>query len=99
MTHDHEVEGDNLRDRPRRIKRLGLETMTILNINRVLEIARRVNRSFQPWPLRHLVLHPPRKGTIIRLEHESQNLREVFHTQKLTPRALRVVRTIQASAS
>ena len=41
----------SLGNRLRKIRRLGHGTMTILSRNRVVEIARRVSRSFQIHPL------------------------------------------------
>ncbi|XP_069143291.1 uncharacterized protein [Solanum lycopersicum] len=62
VIHAHQVEGNNLRDRLRKIRRLGLGTTTILSRNRVVEIARRVRRIFQLQSFHHLVFHPPRIG-------------------------------------
>ena len=42
--HAHQVEGNNLRDRLRKIRRLGLGTTTILSRNRVVEIACRAGK-------------------------------------------------------
>ena len=83
----------------RKIRRLGLGAMTILSRNRVVEIARRVNRSFQLLPLYQLVFHPPRIGMTRRVEHQTLSLREVFQAPRLIPLALSVARTIQASVS
>ena len=46
MTHAQQVEDDKLRNMLRRIRRLGLGTMTFLSRNRVVEIACRISRSF-----------------------------------------------------
>ena len=89
----------SLGNRPRRIRRLGLGTMTILSRNRVVEIAHRVSRSFQLQPLHQLVFHTPKSGMTRRVEHQALNLREVFQAPRLTPLALSVVRIIQVSAS
>ena len=82
---------------PMRIRRLGLGTMTTLNKNWVVGIARRVSRSFNLHPRCKLEFHPPRIGTTRRVEHQDLNLREVFQAPRLTPLALSVVRTIRAS--
>ena len=71
--------------------------MTILNRNEVVEIARRVGKSFWPQPLQQLVFHPPRTSMTRRVENQALNLREVFQAPRLTPLSLSVVRTIQAS--
>ena len=75
MTHAHQVEVIILGNSLRKIRRLGLSTMTILSRNRVVEIARRVSRSFQ---LHHTVFHPPRIGMTKREEHQTLSLRKVF---------------------
>ena len=62
MTHAHQVEVIILGNSLRKIRRLGLSTMTILSRNRVVEIARRVSRSFWLQPLHHPVFHPLRTG-------------------------------------
>ena len=84
----------SLGNKLRRVKRLGLGTMTIPNRNQVVEVARRVSKSFQLQLLRQLVFHPPRIGMTRRVEHHTLNLREVFQAPRLTPLALSVVRTI-----
>ena len=66
----------SLGNRLRRVKRLGLGTMTIPNRNWVVEVARRVSRSFQLQLLRQLVFHPLRIGMTRRVEHHALSLRE-----------------------
>ena len=46
MTHAQQVEGDKLSNKIWKTRRLGLGTITILIRNWVVEIARRVSRSF-----------------------------------------------------
>ena len=65
----HRLRVISLGNRLRKIRRLGLGTMTILSRNLVMEISRRVSRSFQLQPLHHLMFHPPRKGMITWVEH------------------------------
>ncbi|XP_069144361.1 uncharacterized protein [Solanum lycopersicum] len=60
MAHAQQVESISLGNIPRRIRTLGLGTMTILSRNWVVEITRKVNRSFQLSPLPQLVFHHPR---------------------------------------
>ena len=83
----------------RRIRRIGMGTMTILNRNWMMEIAHRVNRSFDPQPLHQLVFHPPRIGIIRSLGHQHISLKKVFQAPRLTPLDLSVVITIQMSVS
>ena len=71
--------------------------MTILSKNRVVEIARRVSKSFRLQPFYQPLFHPPRTGMTRRVEHEPLNLREVFQAPRCTPLVLSVVRTIRAS--
>ena len=71
--------------------------MTILSRNLVMEISRRVSRSFGLQPLHQPVFHPPRTGMTRRVDHQSLNLREVFQAPRLTPLSLGVVRTIWVS--
>ena len=78
MTHAQHVDDDKLREQAKKIRRLGLGTMTILSKNQVVEISRRVSRSFWLHPLNQLVLHSPRTGMIRRVQHQALNLREVF---------------------
>ena len=59
MTHAQHVEGDKLIKQVKKNKKVGLETVNTLKRNHVVEIARRVNRSFQHQPLHQLVFHPP----------------------------------------
>ena len=66
----------------RKIRRLGLGTMTILSRNRVVEIAYRVNISFLLQLLHQLVFHPPRISMTRRVEHQALNLREVFQAPR-----------------
>ena len=87
----------SLGNRLGKIRRLGLGTMTILSRNRVVEITRKVSRSFPLKPLYQFVFHLSRTGMTRRVEHQTLNLREVFQAQRLTPLALSVVRTIRAS--
>ena len=81
----------------RKIRRLGLGTMSILSRNWVVEIARRVSRSLQLQPLHQVVFHPPIIGMTRRSEHQALSLREVFQKQTFTPLALSVVRTGRVS--
>lgn len=51
MIHAQQVEGDNPRKQAKENnKAIGLGTMSILNINRVVEISRKINREFSPFP-------------------------------------------------
>ena len=70
--------------------------MNILSEIRAVGITRRVSKSFQLQPLRHLVFHPRRIGRTRRAEHQALSLREEFQAPTLTPLALSVVRTIRA---
>ena len=66
-------------------------TMTILSINRVMEIALRVSKSFKLQPLHQLEFHPPRTGMTRRLDHQYLSFREVFQAPRLTPLAVSVL--------
>ncbi|KAH0721575.1 hypothetical protein KY285_005148 [Solanum tuberosum] len=81
----------------RRIRRLELGTMTILNSNRMVEIARMVSRNFQLQHLHLLVFHPPSSDKIKKVRHQALSPREVFQVIKPTQLALSVVRTIRES--
>ena len=83
----------------RRIRRIGMGTMTTPSINRVVEITRRVSRSFQPLSLHHLVFYHLRTGLTIRVQHQALSVTEVFQAPRLTSLCLSVVRTIHASVS
>ena len=69
MTHAQQLRVIILGNMIRRIKKLGLGSMTILNKKRVVEIACRVGRSFQLQPIDKLVFRPPRIATTRRVEH------------------------------
>ena len=45
----------------------------------MVEIVRRVSRSFQLQPFRQLVFHPLRTGMDRRVEQQALSLREMFH--------------------
>ena len=90
MTHIIGLREISLGNSLRRIRSLGVGTMTILSKNQVVKIARRVCRSFQPQPLRQLVFNPPRIGKVM---IHALSLREIFQSPRLTPLYLSVVRT------
>ena len=87
----------SLGNRLRKIRRLGLGAMTILSRNWVVEIARRVSRTFRLQPLHQLVFHHARTVMTRMVEHHALNFREVFQEPRLNPLALTVVRTIWTS--
>ena len=97
MTHGQQVEGDNLKEQLRKRRRLVLGTMIIHSRNRVVEIVRRISKSFRRHPLHTLVSNPPRTGTTNRVENQAFNLRKVFQAPRLTPHALSVERIIRRS--
>ena len=69
MTHAQQVEGDKLREQVKENKKARTRNYDYSLQNRVVEIARRVGRSFQLQPLHQLVFHLPRIGTNTRVEH------------------------------
>lgn len=97
MTHAQQVEGDKLREQVKENKKARTRNYDYSLQNRVVEIARRVGRSFQLQPLHHIVFHPPSTGMTRRIEHQALSLREMFQAPRLTPPALTVVRTIWTS--
>uniref|UniRef100_M1DRF5 Gag-pol polyprotein n=1 Tax=Solanum tuberosum TaxID=4113 RepID=M1DRF5_SOLTU len=64
----------------RRSKRLGRATMSILNRNWVVEIARRFSKSLQPKHLHQLVLHLLGFDMIRKVRYQALSLRGVFQT-------------------
>ena len=99
MTHAQQVEGDKLREQVKENKKARTRNYDYSLQNRVVEIARRVGRSFQLQPLHHIVFHPPSTGMTRSVVHQALNFREVFQAPRLTPLALSVVRTIRAIVS
>nr|XP_004252449.1 uncharacterized protein LOC101248654 [Solanum lycopersicum] len=59
MKHAQHVEGDNLREQDKENKKARTGNQ---DYSQVVEIVRRVSRSFRLQPLHQLVFHPPRTG-------------------------------------
>lgn len=92
MTRAQHVEGYKLMI----IKRPGQETMSILNKNWVVEIARSFRKVLQLQHLHQLVFHLPAQR-VRKVRNQALRIREVFQAPEPTQLVRSVVRTIKTS--